>query len=61
MILTSLELISFDPWCTYCVEVADISRDFIRFMDLYVRDVFTTGIQCCSVEPRQTLKARKLN
>jgi len=25
-------------------EVSDISKDFIRFMDLYVRDVFSIGM-----------------
>ena len=25
-------------------KVSDISKDFIRFMDLYVRDVFTEGV-----------------
>ncbi|CAE7717138.1 ATL2 [Symbiodinium sp. CCMP2592] len=29
---------------TWTGKVADINRDFIRFMDLYVRDVFTTGL-----------------
>ncbi|CAE7570284.1 ATL2, partial [Symbiodinium pilosum] len=29
---------------TWTGKVADISRDFVRFMDLYVRDVFTTGL-----------------
>jgi len=29
---------------TWTGKVADIHRDFVRFMDLYVRDVFTTGL-----------------
>jgi len=29
---------------TWTGKVADINKDFIRFVDLYVRDVFTTGL-----------------